>query len=485
MNINLIKFYKALKKSKVNNFAQGSSKKFIQPCVNKDKDGNITGVGTYERDRACYKGWTSVSNKTRSETCVPSDDRITPLEYPICEETNQVAERSDVIKSALKNKSLQGRQEYERVMDKVGASLLEAYNSSSNEDEKNLIKKKLDSLQSLQNDFISSMTNNQKESALAQAEKQLELFSKIKSPTKKHLEAKMYYDYVLYKFENAPDVDDFLPSGGYPKIKELNKDQAENIGSEYISWVMDRVDETYDKFRPETVDELITYYIEDDLKTRGKEAMKRKNASIEDTYTILDSSKFPTGLSQEEKARVDVLLKSVIPFFGGELPSGKKIRVMKDPDTNKRAYCNRKPNGTIFLNIGHDGQPDKTTIIHELGHAFEFQSKNIIKASGDFVLNKATGPETKLRDLTGIDAYHEDEKAYPGEFIHPYVGKLYRNTPEAVQRGEPEFAATEVLSKGVEMLIPEGNQGDMISKFRKDPTHLQYVLGVLLTAYNS
>jgi len=65
------------------------------------------------------------------------------------------------------------------------------------------------------------------------------------------------------------------------------------------------------------------------------------------------------------------------------------------------------------------------------------------------------------------NSYNEDEKALPGRYIHPYVGKIYKE------------GHTEVISVGVEHFASPRLMREL---YQKDKEHFHYALGVLLNA---
>ncbi len=60
--------------------------------------------------------------------------------------------------------------------------------------------------------------------------------------------------------------------------------------------------------------------------------------------------------------------------------------------------------------------------------------------------------------------YSDGGLAYPGEFVHPYVGRVYDNN------------TTEVLSMGTEHLASADRMQQL---YEKDPEHLALILGIL------
>lgn len=131
--------------------------------------------------------------------------------------------------------------------------------------------------------------------------------------------------------------------------------------------------------------------------------------------------------------------------------------------TTNRAYAN--PNGD--LNIGNNtknGEVDKRVLFHEMAHHVEFENSRYSAAAREFVQSRATGEEMKLKDITGNPSYGNSEKAIPGDFINPYVGKVYKS------------GSTEVLSVGAERFHSKTTAKNFIERDRE---HFLFTVGVL------
>ena len=168
-------------------------------------------------------------------------------------------------------------------------------------------------------------------------------------------------------------------------------------------------------------------------------------------------------------------------LMGGIVFEGKKLLFINN---KPRAYYKAnigQQNGTIFdsINVGKKDKDLKQSLLHELGHYTEENLKDsngkrvLIEQSAKFVLDKATGKEKLLSELTGIEDY-QDEKAYPDDFYNPYAGKLYKNV-------NGNFHGTEVFSMGLEHFI-EGENGET---FREKLDHVAYTVGVILAIQES
>ena len=164
------------------------------------------------------------------------------------------------------------------------------------------------------------------------------------------------------------------------------------------------------------------------------------------------------GLTGENKEITSDALASVYSLTGGRGAKGiKKI-------TSERDRARANPNGELEL----EKKIDRDQVFHEYAHFMEFENRQLTVASRKFIENRATSSEPmKLNDITGTKNYRDDEMAFPGSFVNPYVGKIYGSA------GTP----TEVISMGVELFR---DPKQMSSFYKKDPEHFNFVLGAIL-----
>lgn len=125
----------------------------------------------------------------------------------------------------------------------------------------------------------------------------------------------------------------------------------------------------------------------------------------------------------------------------------------------QRAYAY---DGEIFL-TPNDVKGGRT-VIHEYAHIVEYGNARVHERCVEFLLNRAQDRTLhKLSDLTGDPEYADHEVAYKGNYVHPYVGKVYK------WRGYRN--STEVLSMGLERLYADPIQ------FRKDdPGYFDFIV---------
>ena len=183
-------------------------------------------------------------------------------------------------------------------------------------------------------------------------------------------------------------------------------------------------------------------------------AVKKKNASVVDGKTLANQ----LSISEEiPKKQAELMKEYYSEFF--QITGGKGSRsftqmIYDDP----RAYAHR---GGV-INIG-DGT--KVVQFHEAGHHIEFESNKLRDAANNWMYSRGNGKAPqKLSKLTNIN-YDDSEVAIPGNFIDPYVGKIYPDK------------STEVISMGIQHFT----DGKELSKlYRQDKDHFNFILGILL-----
>ena len=100
--------------------------------------------------------------------------------------------------------------------------------------------------------------------------------------------------------------------------------------------------------------------------------------------------------------------------------------------------------GRSFYNLGSNqvymGVESSSTVIHEMSHWLEEKVPGIRREVVDFYNKRTKGEDlVRLRDVTGNKAYGEDEVTRTDKWLHPYMGKEYKD-------------ASEILSMGMEMM---------------------------------
>ncbi|MBD1995311.1 hypothetical protein H6G00_01530 [Leptolyngbya sp. FACHB-541] len=133
--------------------------------------------------------------------------------------------------------------------------------------------------------------------------------------------------------------------------------------------------------------------------------------------------------------------------------------------TESRAYANES--GIISIGAKATSETElKRRMFHELGHAMEFYDPRLLAASTEWRDMRRTEPinREKLKKLDPIRKYEDDEVAFAGRYLTPYVGKDYGSS------------ATEVMSMGLERFADEEA---MTYFYNGDRQHFFYTLGAL------
>jgi hypothetical protein len=116
---------------------------------------------------------------------------------------------------------------------------------------------------------------------------------------------------------------------------------------------------------------------------------------------------------------------------------------------------------------------DRQQVFHEYAHHLEFENRQLAVASRKFIEDQSTSSEpmqlNKIQDSTGWSnsKYRDDEMGFPGNFITPYVGKIYG----------PAGNPTEVISVGIEQFADPSR---MAVFYKKYPEHFNFILGAIL-----
>jgi hypothetical protein len=171
--------------------------------------------------------------------------------------------------------------------------------------------------------------------------------------------------------------------------------------------------------------------------------------------------KFGGSTLKEDKvlSRVQSDLMNVYRFTGG-----KGLGTLRSISADKNRGSANAGSGTI--DTGIKAKPD--TIWHEFGHHVEMSTPGLAEASRSWVDSRAISKRTKkLKDLTGINQFGDNEIAIQDQFLHPYVGRVYGD------KGSP----TEVISTGLQRFI---SPKAMVSFYLQDREHFMFTLGAIL-----
>lgn len=149
------------------------------------------------------------------------------------------------------------------------------------------------------------------------------------------------------------------------------------------------------------------------------------------------------------------------------LSAGRLGAVKINTNGSKRANATGiHGHGSAVINI--DGDFDKRTLWHELGHHLE-SNPSILWAAKAFLNKRSDGSGLHtLRSLTGNNGYRSSEKAYRDHFFSHYVGKFYSD-------------ATEVMSMAMESMSDPLLLGQRMAQ---DPEIFKLLEGVMKTPEN-
>ena len=174
-------------------------------------------------------------------------------------------------------------------------------------------------------------------------------------------------------------------------------------------------------------------------------------------------SQFTDGIEGgEDKKLIRSGLTDVYLLTGGR---GSGIREITADPSIDRSYARRDTREIVFASKLARGLP---TVFHEYAHHMEYENPQLAVASRKFIEDQATSSEIrKLKDITGEQGYGDTEKALPGNFIHPYVGKI----------NGPAGSSTEVISMGVEQFSDPKRMSEFYKQY---PEHFNFILGAIL-----
>ena len=180
--------------------------------------------------------------------------------------------------------------------------------------------------------------------------------------------------------------------------------------------------------------------LEEQIKKLNEDQYKLRELTRKDIHKLLEindgtpSRKFikldprysgPEDIDKPFIKRRSAEIEDVMDFFNKSL-----VQELRDsmPDieieelgSGGRAYTFKGAN-KVFL--GNDDLAD--TLIHELGHNFEFNNVYMQESAYKHLITRTKDDALeKLRDVTGIKAYKDNEVTKKDKFFNPYVGKIY------------------------------------------------------------
>lgn len=267
------------------------------------------------------------------------------------------------------------------------------------------------------------------------------------------------------------------------ELKAIDLAMAEQQSARANAWVLyDQAVEEIKAFRAQNPDQPIPRLLLSSLANASKEQQRldriANNSEVDKIFGVLRDKMLANGDIATAAGRVDrISIDDSLPTVKGsnqsvedELKDLHRIssnrverlnKVWQDPD-RERAYADDEG----IINVGKvDDLVNPRALWHEFGHHIEFEDDNVKAAANDFIQQRRDGsPPQRLNELAPGSNYNDDEMAYPGRFIDPYMGKVYDDGgTEVISMGLEGFRSTETMRK----------------LYRDDPELFTFMLGVL------
>ena len=214
--------------------------------------------------------------------------------------------------------------------------------------------------------------------------------------------------------------------------------------------------EVYNAYKPMMIKKMAA--LRDELK--GDSGVSKQQA--EKIVGKKSLTTVPPGFAGRAQLRED--LKDYVQLTGNDVSTLNTAVV--GLNTRGRSYADPMGSKAIFIS---GNQFNRSTVFHETTHHLEYASPKLVKASEEWATKRSDGKgEQELRNFVG-PSYSPGEKAFRGNYVHPYVGKVYR-------RADNTAEATEVLSMGMQYFdSPER----MAQLYILDPDHFNFTLGAI------
>lgn len=197
----------------------------------------------------------------------------------------------------------------------------------------------------------------------------------------------------------------------------------------------------------------------------------QSTSSLSAYQKVIDSIRQQSRITRAEAERLANSIKiettvddSVIPSLRKDAADFYELTGGRGSATLQRfeKLADRAHANYGFINIG---QYDRETIYHEMGHHMEFSSRGMLNAAVSLRTDLSTG-----NSPVQLEGYDKNEKAIPGKYIDPYVGKVYRDSRTSTD------VATEVTSMGIQYF----SDAKSLKHFAENsPEHYYYMIGVL------
>ena len=237
-----------------------------------------------------------------------------------------------------------------------------------------------------------------------------------------------------------------------------------------------------------TAMEKLTLLLLESSGVKKEDAEKIYNEKIKVDPESLESQ---VPISSEEKSRREKLLKENIIkalMLSGSTISTYQLNLTRDKENHSRASAGHDISGythdvtgrpiqdKLTINVGNSLETSSPeTLMHEFGHLVEFQNRRLNENLNQWIRSRSDEDKTvKLTELTGNSTYREDEVAFKGDFISPYVAKDYSGTAFL---GSVVGTPTEALSMGFQYF---NSQKEMSELYSKDPEHFYLTIGNII-----
>jgi hypothetical protein len=248
-------------------------------------------------------------------------------------------------------------------------------------------------------------------------------------------------------------------------VPESIRAELASLGKEYQSLIDKKGKSAAELGRLAQIDSKIMALTQKDNENEYNDklvALRDKLVSRGNLSTALRESgkvKIPPGLPFSDQLNYRSEVTKLYQASGNSVSTLKELGYFTD-----RASTHEDG----WINVGKSGgiQSQTAALWHEFGHHIEFSNSRAGLAAQSFIKDRSTGDPQPMSVLNAMGKYRDDEIAYPGKFVSPYVGKIYRGSPPS----------TEVISVGLEMIaFPQ----TLNVLYKKDREHLLFVLGVL------
>jgi len=201
-----------------------------------------------------------------------------------------------------------------------------------------------------------------------------------------------------------------------------------------------------------------------ELEAKGVQLEKEKESIRDEMHEIIFSAVGPKKGSVSAKIRTkDKAIKSrsetAQKFLSQVLGEVHSVSVDVKMTAKTRSEYVNKSKSAMMTKSASTG-----VHVHEMIHQLEYSNIEIAQTTKAWLKLRA-GEEKpkKLKDLTGISDYGDDEVAFKDDFKRVYAGKIYKGSN-----------ATEVLTIGAEWMY-----NDPVGFAIVDPDHFEFTLGVL------